>query len=288
MLRSPLIAIALSLFAILAAPALAADVKMAVTDIEGLEQLQQEFGAVEKALEASTGLEVELFPVSSRTAAVEAMNAGQVNFVLTGPAEYVVMKQLTDAQIVVAWQRPDYFGQIVVLAEGPIRTAADLKGKIVSFGSVGSTSQQLGPAQALADLGLKYGVDYDARIIKRNVAIEALIRGDIAGIGMNFGHLRKARKAYPDVALKVVARGPDLPNDILLAAREVSPEVLKKVKTAFIKDGTKLMEAVLKGDDNDKYEGGFFLSKVNDAEYDYVRSMYRTIGVSGFDKFVGN
>ena len=139
------------------------------------------------------------------------MKADQVNFVLTGPAEYVILKELTDPQIVVAWQRPDYFGQIVTIAGSGVKTAADLKGKIVSYGSVGSTSQQLGPAQALADLGLEYGVDYDAQIIKRNVAIEALIRGDIQAIGMNFGHLNKARAAYPDVAFTVVARGPDLP-----------------------------------------------------------------------------
>ena len=266
----------------------AVDITFAVTDVEGLEQLQQEFGAVEAALEKSTGLDMELIPVSSRTAAVEAMNAGQVNFVLTGPAEYVVMKELTDAQIVVAWQRPDYFGQIVVLATGDVATAQDLKGKVVSFGSVGSTSQQLGPAQALADLGLEYGVDYDAQIIKRNVAIEALIRGDIAAIGMNFGHLNKARKAYPEVAFKVVARGPDLPNDILVASPDVSADVLEKVKNAFVNDGAAIMEAVLQGEDNDKYAGGFFLESVNDADYDYVRSMYRTIGVDGFSIFVGD
>lgn len=267
--------------------ALAADVKMAVTDVEGLEELQNEFGAVAKALEMSTGLTVELIPVNSRTAAVEAMNADQVNFVLTGPAEYVVMKELTDAQIVVAWQRPDYFGQIVTLAGGEIKTAADLKGKIVSFGSVGSTSQQLGPAQALADLGLEYGVDYDAQIIKRNVAIEALIRGDIQGIGMNFGHLNRARAAYPDVAFTVVARGPDLPNDLLVAAKDVDASVLQKVTDAFTKDGAAMMEAVLSADGNQKYRGGFFLETVDDADYDYVRSMYKTIGINTFTDFVG-
>jgi phosphonate transport system substrate-binding protein len=277
-----------ALLAVTSNVAMAADITFAVTDVEGLEQLEQEFGAVEAALEKSTGLEMDLIPISSRTAAVEAMNAGQVNFVLTGPAEYVVMKELTDAQIVVAWQRPDYFGQIVVLADGDVSTAQDLKGKIVSFGSVGSTSQQLGPAQALADLGLKYGTDYDAQIIKRNVAIEALIRGDISAIGMNFGHLQKAREAYPEVAFKVVARGPDLPNDILVASADVDADVLAKVKKAFVEDGAAIMEAVLKGEDNDKYAGGFFLGSVDDADYDYVRSMYSTIGVDGFSCFVGD
>lgn len=279
---------AASLFAtVTATAAIAQDVTLAVTDVEGLEQLQQEFGAVEAALEEVTGLEIELFPVGSRTAAVEAMNAGQVNFVLTGPAEYVVMKELTDAQIVVAWQRPDYYGQIVVLADSPIRAAKDLEGKTVSFGAVGSTSQHLGPSQALADLGLAYGEDYDAQIIKRNVAIEALIRGDIDAIGMNRGHLERAREAYPDVAFKVVARGPDLPNDILVAAKDVDPDVLEAMRSAFLENGKAIMEAVLEGEDNQKYAGGFFLTKVDDSEYDYVRSMYQTIGVDSFGAFVG-
>lgn len=265
----------------------AADIKMAVTDVEGLEELQNDFGAVAKSLELSTGLTVELIPVSSRTAAVEAMKADQVNFVLTGPAEYVILKELTDPKIVVAWQRPDYFGQIVTVASSGVKSAADLKGKIISYGSVGSTSQQLGPAQALADLGLRYGVDYDAQIIKRNIAIEALIRGDIQAIGMNFTHLSKARKAYPDVAFTVVARGPDLPNDILVAAKSVDASILEKVKNAFTQDGKAMMEAVLSSEENDKYRGGFFLETVNDADYDYVRSMYKTIGIDTLTAFVG-
>lgn len=272
----------------LSTPAFAEKIRFAVTDIEGLEVLQQEFGPFEKALEKSTGLDVELFPVASRTAAVEALKAKQVEFVLTGPAEYVVIKSLTDSKIVIAWQRPDYFAQIVVMAEGPIKNADDLKGKKVTFGSVGSTSQHLGPAQALADLGLKYNSDYDAQIISRNTAVQAMIRGDVAGVGMNFGHLRKVRKAFPDKAFTVVARGRDLPNDILVARKDVKADIFNKIRDSFLKDGQNLMAAVLKGEDNSKYKGGFFLSKVNDKDYDYVRSMYKTIGVDSFSKFVGD
>ena len=283
MLRSLLFAAALTF----APQALAETVKFAVTDVEGLETLQQEFGAFEAALEASTGLEIDLYPVNSRTAAVEAMNADQVDFVLTGPAEYVVIKELTDPRIVVAWQRPNYFAQIVVTADGPIRTVEDLKGKTVTFGSVGSTSQHLGPAQALSDLGLSYGGDYDAQIISRNVAVEALVRGDVQAVGMNMGHLERIRKAFPDQAFTVVARGRDLPNDILVARKAVSDEVFEKVRDAFLNDGQALMAAVLKGEDNQKYSGGFFLTEIDDADYDYVRKMYGTIGVDT-KAFVGD
>ena len=63
---------------------------------------------------------------------------------------------------------------------------------------------------------------------------------------------------------------------------------MAKVRKAFEEDGQALLAAVLKGDDNQKYRGGFFLSSVNDADYDYVRSMYRTIGVERFTSFVGD
>ncbi|MEL6574896.1 MAG: PhnD/SsuA/transferrin family substrate-binding protein [Pseudomonadota bacterium] len=280
--------VAAALLAALPAIAQAEEVKFAVTDVEGLEALQQEFGAFEAALEKATGLDIALFPVNSRTAAVEAMKAEQVDFVLTGPAEYVVIEALTNAKIVVAWQRPDYFAQIVVLADGPIKSVEDLKGKTVTFGSVGSTSQHLGPAQALTDMGLGYGSDYDVQIISRNVAVEALIRGDIQGVGMNFGHLQRVRGAFPDTAFTVVARGRDLPNDILVAREGVDKATFNAVRDAFLNDGAMLMEAVLKGEDNQKYKGGFFLTSVDDSDYDYVRSMYRTIGVESFDSFVGD
>lgn len=280
-------AIAVATALVVSAPAYADTVRFAVTDIEGLEALQQEFGAFEAALEKSTGLEIELFPVSSRTAAVEAMNSGKVELVLTGPAEYVVLKELADPTIVVGWQRPNYYAQIVTLTSGPIDNVADLKGKTVTFGSVGSTSQHLGPAQVLADFGLSYNNDYKAQIISRNVAVEALIRGDVHAVGMNEGHLRRIRSAFPDVAFSVVARGRDLPNDILVARKDADPTMITKVRDAFLNDGKALMAAVIKGEDNRKYEGGFFLTSIQDKNYDYVRSMYNTIGVA-MNSFVGN
>lgn len=266
----------------------AESIRFAVTDIAGLENLQREFGPLQDALAKTTGYEIKFFPVSSRTAAVEAMNSKQVDFVLTGPAEYVVFRTKSKATPVIGWQRPDYFAQVVVMADSPYQAVADLKGKKVAFGDVGSTSTHLGPAQALADQGLKFG-DYTAMNISRNVAIEGMIRGDIAAVGMNFTHLQKIRKTFPDHGFRVIARGRDLPDDILVAGAHVPEATVDKMRGAFVEHGKELMAALLSGaDDVKKYTGGVFLPKVTDKDYEYVRSMYRTIGVTAFDSFVGN
>jgi phosphonate transport system substrate-binding protein len=260
--------------------------RLAVTDIEGLEALQQEFGPFEAALEAAIGLDIELFAVSSRTSAVEAINQGQVDMILTGPAEYVVINELTNPVIIAGWQRPNYYAQIVTLADGPVGSVEDLRGGNVTFGSVGSTSQHLGPAQVLADFGLAYNTDYTALIVSRNTAIEALIRGDVEAVGMNEGHLQSIREAFPEVGFTVIARGRDLPNDILVARGDLDPAIIDSVRAAFVDHADELMAAVLQGDDNQKYDGGFFFTEIDDTDYDYVRAMYATIGVDT-TSFVG-
>ena len=248
-------------------------VRFAVTEIEGLEQLQTEFGPFRDKLGELTGLEIELQPVSSRTSAVEAMNSGQLEFALTGPSEYVVMHELTKAQVIVGWQRPDYFAQIVTIAGRGIDTVGDLRGKKIAFGSAGSTSTHLGPAQALSDQGLADKTDYQSLHIDRNVAIQALINGDLDAVGMSFDHLRSARKAYPEIAFFVVARGRDLPNDALMAGSGVDPQTVEAVRGAFAEHGPELLSAILANtDDNQKYAQGVFQSQIEDADYDYAVS----------------
>lgn len=103
-----LIASGLLAAGLLAGAAAAQDtIRFAVTDIDGLEALQREMGPFKDAFEAASGLKVEFFPVAGRTVAVEAMAADQVDFVLTGPAEYVVFNARLDARPVVTWVRPD-------------------------------------------------------------------------------------------------------------------------------------------------------------------------------------
>ncbi len=290
MLGTAAVAAAMTLAA--GAASAADSIRFAVTDVEGLESLQREFGPFAKVLSEASGLEVEMFAVTSRTAAAEAMRAKKVDFVLTGPAEYVVMQKLTQAYPVVGFSRPDYFSAIIVMAESGLNGPADLKGKTVAFDDIGSTSGHLGPMQLLADYGLDPRKEIKSMHVNRNVAHEALKRGDVAAIGVNYrSWTDRVRAKDPDLppgAFKVIARGPDLPNDLLLAGPHVDKAVVEKVRATLSERSDELIAAVLQGEDNQKYKGMQFLPGVKDSDYDYVRRAYATIGYPQYADFVGN
>ena len=141
--------------------------------------------------------------------------------------------------------------------------------------------------QLLADFGVDPMKDIEPLHVSRNVAVESLIKGDVAAIGMNATHLVGIRGKFPDTAFKVIARGRDLPNDPLLAGAHVDPAVIEKMQAAFTENSPALIEALLKGEDTQKYQGMHFLAAIDDSDYDYVRSMYSTIGYPEYAEFVG-
>ncbi len=270
------------------APAVSAQetIRFAVTDIDGMESLQKEMGPFKDAFEAASGLKVEFFPVSGRTIAVEAMAADQVDFVLTGPAEYVVFNARLKAQPVVTWNRPDYYSNIVVLDASPAQSVADLKGMKISFGEIGSTSQHLSPATLLAEGGLVYGTDYEPVFLNRNVAVEALIAGEIGAVGLNRTHIDQISAKFPDQKFRVLVKGKELPNDVLLASPTVKPEVVVAVRKTFADHSDALLAAVTSMEENAKFIGGGFTADVTDSNYDTVRKMYENVGITEFSVFI--
>jgi phosphonate transport system substrate-binding protein len=266
-------------------------VRFAVTDLVGMENLQREFGKFRDVLQKASGREIKFYPVSNRTAAVEALRSKKIDFVLTGPAEYVVFQKLTKAYPVVGFSRPDYFSNVIVMADSGITSVKQLKGRKIAVGDIGSTSNHLAPLQVIADLGLDPSKDLKIAHVSANIAWEALKRGDIAAIGMNntkFHATRAKEKTLEPGAFMVIGRGRDLPNDVLLVGTHVDKATVDTFRTAFTDHSTELVKAILVGQDNQKYKGMKFLPKITDADYDYVRAMYATIGYPQFSNFVGD
>ena len=278
--------------ALMAVPAAAETFKLAITDVEGLEQLQTDWGPFKAALEEATGESFEFFPVASRTAAAEALRAKRVDFVITGPAEYVVINKMTNATTVVGLSRPDYFCGWVVMANSDVVRPTDLKGKKVAMDDIGSTSGHLCPSQLLADYGVDPLNDVEVVHTTRAVAHEALKRGDVAAFGTNYmswvNGIRAKDDSVPPGSFRVIARSGDLPNDLLVAGAHVDPATVAAVRTEMVENRAAIVAAILSvGGDNEKYRG-MDLVAIDDKAYDPVRAMYATIGHPEYAEFVGD
>jgi phosphonate transport system substrate-binding protein len=275
---------------ILATAATADTWRLAVTDVEGLERLQTEWGAFKSALEEITGESFEFFPVASRTAAAEALRGETVDFVITGPAEYIVINTMTEAAPLIGFGRPDYHCTIVVRADSGIDSMGDLKGKTVAFGDIGSTSNMLCPMQLMADYGVDPVNDVERVHTASNIAHEALRNGDVAAIGINATSWMNGPRAkdtsVPYGFFKMLARSGDLPNDMIMVGSHVPTEAADAVRTAILENKGALIDAILTHEENEKYRG-MDLVAIEDGAYDIVRSMYRTAGYPQFDNFIG-
>ena len=263
--------------------------QIAVTDVEGMERLQLEWGPFKDALEAATGETFEFFAVNSRTAAAEALRGETVDFVVSGPAEYVVINTLTNATPLIGLGRPDYHCTIVVRADSGINTPQDLVGKSVAFGDIGSTSNMLCPMQLLADYGVDPINDIERTHTSRNIAFEALKAGDIDAIGINastFIGVRNAETELPYGFFRMIARSGDLPNDMIMVGAHVPAEAAQLVQTAILENKASIIAGITAHEENDKYIG-MDLVAIDDSAYNYVRSMYTTAGYPQFDNFIG-
>lgn len=261
-------------------------VRFANTDIEGLEELQREYGAFRDTLEDLTGLEIAFYPVSNRTVAAEALRAGEVDFVLTGPSEYTIISSMTEAEPVVAFSRVDYYSVVVTLADSGIAAPADLVGERVAMNDVGSTSGHLGPSQVLADYGVDPVADIEVVNTSSEVGFQALKRGDVAAwgnSGLNYRTLRDNDTEMAPGDFRVIARGPDLPNDVLMVGGHVADDVVARMRDAFVDPASakRLHDALMQVGEG-KYALTTFLPDVQDSDYDYMRAAFRAIGQDQF------
>ena len=263
--------------------------KIAVTDVEGLERLQLEWGPFKEALETATGETFEFFGVNSRTAAAEALRAETVDFVVSGPAEYVVINKLTNARPIVGLGRPDYFCGIIVRADSEYHSVKDLQGETIAMSDIGSTSGHLCPTQLLADLGLGLG-EFEPLHTSRNIGHEAVKNGDVAAMGTNHNswlRVRNGDDTVPAGSFRIIARSGDLPNDMIMVGAHVPQEAADKVQSSIIENKDAIIAGILAHEENDKYNG-MDLVVIEDSAYDSVRAMYTNAGFPQFDNFLGD
>jgi phosphonate transport system substrate-binding protein len=167
-----------------AAAALQAQTVLRVTTIpeEAATEQVRKFGPIVAYLEKRLGMKVEFTPVSDYPAAVEALVNRKVDLVWFGGFTHVQAQLRSGGKIVpIAQREEDTKFQSVFIAktDSGIRSLADLKGRLVSFGSQSSTSGHLMPRFFLLQAGLTPEKDF--RRVAYSGAHDATIASVVSG-----------------------------------------------------------------------------------------------------------
>jgi phosphonate transport system substrate-binding protein len=211
-------------------------------------------------------------PVSLRLspnmgAAINDTASGAVDIAYLTPVAYLNAHEKGNAQLIVKTVtngKASFQLMIVVKQDSPYKTVQDLIGKSFAFGDERALLQRavvVGSGITLEQLGeYEFIGHYD------NIARAVANKDFEAGI-------LKDTTAYKwkDKGLRILYSSPNLPPYNITASKNVSKELLKKIKSDFLElDGKnpehlKIIKAVDK-----KYDG---FAATNDTEYDVVRKL---------------
>jgi phosphonate transport system substrate-binding protein len=256
-------------------------IRFSDTGVEGLEQLRIEFEEFRVAMEGATGKTVEFFPISGRTAAGTALEFDEIDLLLTGPAEYVVLQAEADALPVTGVTRPGYSAMIVVTEDSDVETLEDLSGGTVLTKEVGSTSGHLGPLAMLEDAGLQVGSDVEV-VPLGSTRIEAFATGEGDALGTGFGDFEEIEEELGgEGSIRLVEQGPDLPNDLFVARAGLGEDCAGWLQEQLVENQQVLLDAITSTGEADKYLESEFVA-AEDQDYDPTRGAFEAAGYDDY------
>lgn len=257
---------------------LPAKLRFAVTDVQGLEDLQVDYEPLRATLAEALQSEIEFFPVENYTAATIALKQGNLELALAGPSEYVVITSRTNAVPVVGITRPNYHSIISVRAGSPVKTVADLKGKTIAMSDIGSASGHLGPIKLLIDAGLDPQNDVEIQLLGDAGSIKAIQGNKVdawGGSAVDYkDFLQNTANAFP-----ILVEGPPLPSDVFLVSSSVDSALIDVIRERILTNQEQLIEAIAQN--LSKYKGSQLIS-AKDEDYDPIRDVYKAIGQGDF------
>jgi len=226
--------------------------------------------------------------VSTNYAAVTAaMTAKNVEVGWTGPLDYVIAHEKNGAVPLtksVRRDKPGYKAFIIVPADSPAKTLADLKGKKFAFGDPVSTSSSLYPKYFLKQAGLDPDRDLTAQNISNQTAVALAVYNKQVDAGAIYDDARENKGAidrFPDIkqktrVLKVMpGDGPDdlIPGDPQMIRKEINSKQREKIRQALIEladdpDGAKYLKALYTIQK---------LVRADDGDYKLVRDVLRQV-----------
>ena len=238
---------------------------------------ESDYKSLISIVEKLTGFEINTIKVTDYNAAVEAMRAGRADIAWYGGKTYIKAAEIADAEAFAAGVRSgeknaNYFTYFVVKKDSKIKKFSDIKGKVLSLNTIGSTSGDLIPQVELAKINLSttnkdhfknvfYAGSHDACLL-------AVLnnQSDVCGMSSRNFEARLADNTFKMEQVRIIHKSDPVPPPPLAYSKKILLEDRKKIKKA-------VLEAHKHGE-----IGGYggkmshYIS-VKDADYDVLRKV---------------
>ncbi|WP_414569663.1 phosphate/phosphite/phosphonate ABC transporter substrate-binding protein [Nostoc sp. CCY 9925] len=258
------------------------NLKFAVTDVAGIENLQRDFGPFRTTLEEILGVKIEFFPVENPTAAAPALLSREVDIVFAGPSEYLILNARAKAIPIIAIERINYHSIIVVRADSKIKLLSQLKGKTIAMRKIGSTSGHIAPTKLLMDAGLNPQTDFKT-VMLDDKGVQALKKGEVdawATASDRYKNILES-EGLSEKDFSIIFTSKLLPNDVFVASNQLPSSFIEDMRSRMIKHQDKLIQSLVTAKANQKYKGSKLIT-ANDTDYNIIREVYQKIGQGNF------
>lgn len=193
-------------------------------------------------LERFLGCRVELVVGSSYVATGEALRRKEIDIAYLGPVTYILQSRIADLE---PFARPSHGGRVgptfqaalVVPAENPVQTLAELTGQEIAFGDLISTSGAWVPRHMLLSAGLSSEQHYVRRCLgSHDAVVAAVATRQVAAGGLSLGVFRRllGEGRVDPAAVRVLAESAPIP-EYMWTFREGLPAALREdLRQAFV------------------------------------------------------
>jgi phosphonate transport system substrate-binding protein len=218
-----------------------AKLRVALLPDENASTLIQNAQPLKKYLEDTLKKEIELIVTTDYSSMIEAMRFGRIEVAYFGPLSYVLAKSkapgIEPFAVGISKGSPTYKSVIIALADGPVKSVADIKGKTMGYGDFASTSSHLIPRAYLARNGLVAEKDYKfANLGAHDAVARAVLSGQVqaGGLSQEIFKALVAKGAIDGKKLVVLAESDPIPNYPMVMQGNLSPELKGQITAAFL------------------------------------------------------
>ena len=196
-------------------------------------------------VEKLTGFEINTVKVTDYNAAVESMRAGRSDIAWYGGKTYIKAAEIANAEAFAAGVRPgeknaNYFAYFVVRNDSEIKKFSDIKGKILSLNTIGSTSGDLIPRVELAKINLSTtNKDHFKKVFyagSHDACLLAVLnnQSNVCGMSSRNFEARLADNTFKMEQVRIIHKSDPVPPPPLAYSKRIPLEDRIKIKNAVL------------------------------------------------------